>query len=314
MAKITPCLWFDGNAEEAANFYVTLLPDSRVDACRAHRRTTRAHRRERSSWWTSRSPGSSSRGVNGGPQFPFTEAISFVIDCEDQAEVDRLWTRPDRGRRSAGPVRLAEGPLRRLVADHPAPARRDPGRSGPGAGRPRHGGDAPDDQDRRRRPASGVPGRNRPLRLAVRCARCPDPRAISGGRGLRRNRTPRAATLGRCGFGGQRVTLRPPTRRDAEILAAILAEPSVGRWWPGYDLDRVLGESDRRTRRRGAAGNRGRRQGRRLPPGRGGVCTGLPPCEHLPSSSPPSHRAGDSDRTPSARSRLSSSTGADITA
>jgi predicted 3-demethylubiquinone-9 3-methyltransferase (glyoxalase superfamily) len=91
MSKITPCLWFDGNAEEAADFYVSLLPDSRVDT-------------------VSRSPadnpstpagavlvvdftlaGQAYRGINGGPQFPFTEAISLAIDCEDQAEVDRLW-------------------------------------------------------------------------------------------------------------------------------------------------------------------------------------------------------------------------------
>jgi predicted 3-demethylubiquinone-9 3-methyltransferase (glyoxalase superfamily) len=92
MAKITPSLWFDGNAEEAAEFYVTLLPDSRVDN-------------------VSRSPadnpstpagavllvqftlaGQPFTAINGGPQFPFTEAVSFVIDCMDQAEVDRLWT------------------------------------------------------------------------------------------------------------------------------------------------------------------------------------------------------------------------------
>ena len=87
--KIVPCLWFDKQAEEAARFYVSLLPDSRIDA-------------------VIRSPGdypsgqegdvllveftlSGSRytGLNGGPQFPFSEAISFQIDCEDQAEVDR---------------------------------------------------------------------------------------------------------------------------------------------------------------------------------------------------------------------------------
>ena len=91
MSKITPCLWFDGNAEEATRFYVSLLPDSRGDS-------------------VSRSPadnpstlsgavlvvdftlaGQPFRAINGGPQFTFTEAVSFVIDCEDQAEVDRLW-------------------------------------------------------------------------------------------------------------------------------------------------------------------------------------------------------------------------------
>jgi Uncharacterized protein conserved in bacteria len=102
MPKITPNLWFDGNAEEAANFYVSLLPDSRVET-------------------VSRSPadnpstpagavllvdftlaGQRFTGLNGGPQFPFTEAISFVIDCEDQAEVDRLWDALTEGGGSAG--------------------------------------------------------------------------------------------------------------------------------------------------------------------------------------------------------------------
>ena len=86
-----PCLWFDGDAEEAADFYVSLLPDSRID------------RVWRSPADTPSGPagtvltvdltlnGQRFQGLNGGPQFRFNEAVSFVIECEDQAEVDRLW-------------------------------------------------------------------------------------------------------------------------------------------------------------------------------------------------------------------------------
>jgi predicted 3-demethylubiquinone-9 3-methyltransferase (glyoxalase superfamily) len=90
MSKITPCLWFDGNAEEAANFYASLLPDSSVDA------VVRAP-----SDYPSGSAGNvlvveftlageKFTGLNGGPYFTFNEAVSFQIDCDDQAEVDRL--------------------------------------------------------------------------------------------------------------------------------------------------------------------------------------------------------------------------------
>ncbi|HEX8194107.1 MAG TPA: VOC family protein [Allosphingosinicella sp.] len=91
-SKITPCLWFDGDAEEAANFYVTLLPYSRIDA------VIRAPADNPSTQQGSvlvvefTLAGQKYSGLNGGPQFPFTEAVSFMIRCDDQAEVDRLWT------------------------------------------------------------------------------------------------------------------------------------------------------------------------------------------------------------------------------
>jgi len=91
MSKITPCLWFDGQAEEAAKFYTAIFPNSSIDTI-------------------SRSPadnpstpagavltvdftldGAKFIGLNGGPDFRFSEAISFSIDCEDQTEVDRYW-------------------------------------------------------------------------------------------------------------------------------------------------------------------------------------------------------------------------------
>jgi predicted 3-demethylubiquinone-9 3-methyltransferase (glyoxalase superfamily) len=91
MPKITPNLWFDGNAEEAARFYVSLLPDSRIDAVYrspADNPSTPAGAVLLVDFTVA---GQKFTGINGGPQFPFTEAVSFVIDCEDQAEVDRLW-------------------------------------------------------------------------------------------------------------------------------------------------------------------------------------------------------------------------------
>ena len=72
-------------------------------------------------------------GLNGGPQFTFSEAISFQIMCGDQEEVDRYWSRLVR-RRRGGPVRVAQGPVRRLVAGRPDPALRaaQPTRTRPG--------------------------------------------------------------------------------------------------------------------------------------------------------------------------------------
>lgn len=103
MAKLFPCLWFDGNAEEAANFYVTLLPDSHVDTV------------WRSPAETPSGPvgmvltvdftlaGQQLQGLNGGPHFKFNEAVSFVIRCDDQAEVDRLWDALTAGGGEPGP-------------------------------------------------------------------------------------------------------------------------------------------------------------------------------------------------------------------
>jgi predicted 3-demethylubiquinone-9 3-methyltransferase (glyoxalase superfamily) len=88
--KITPCLWFDGKAEEAARFYVSVFPDSAV---------------------TKVTPGPTGAALvvefrlagvrflalNGGPQFTFNEAISLSVDCRSQAEVDELWDKLSAG-------------------------------------------------------------------------------------------------------------------------------------------------------------------------------------------------------------------------
>ena len=96
MSKIVPCLWFDGQAEEAANFYVSLFPDSAVLAV---------------SRYGDGAPfpagtallvefqlaGRRFQALNGGPHYKFTEAVSLSIDCKDAAEVDRYWDALIRG-------------------------------------------------------------------------------------------------------------------------------------------------------------------------------------------------------------------------
>jgi predicted 3-demethylubiquinone-9 3-methyltransferase (glyoxalase superfamily) len=86
-----PCLWFDGNAEEAARFYTSLLPDSRVDKVWLSPSETPSGPAGMVLTVDFSLAGQRFQGLNGGPHFTFTEAVSFVIECEDQAEVDRLW-------------------------------------------------------------------------------------------------------------------------------------------------------------------------------------------------------------------------------
>ena len=91
MAKLFPCLWFDGNAEEAAGFYVTLLPSSHVDKVWRSPAETPSGPEGMVLTVDFTLVGQRFQGLNGGPDFRFNEAVSFVIDCNDQAEVDRLW-------------------------------------------------------------------------------------------------------------------------------------------------------------------------------------------------------------------------------
>ena len=90
MSAITPCLWFDGKAEEAANFYVSVFPDSRVDAVHRAPSDYPAGRAGDVLMVEFTLIGRPFTGLNGGPQFRFNEAISFQIPLETQAEVDRL--------------------------------------------------------------------------------------------------------------------------------------------------------------------------------------------------------------------------------
>jgi predicted 3-demethylubiquinone-9 3-methyltransferase (glyoxalase superfamily) len=91
MSKITPCLWFDGKAEEAAQFYVSLLPNSRIDAVLPYSVETPGGKPGDVMTVEFTLAGESYMALNGGPYFQFTPAISLSVSCTDQAEVDRLW-------------------------------------------------------------------------------------------------------------------------------------------------------------------------------------------------------------------------------
>lgn len=94
MQKIVPCLWFDHQAEEAVNLYISLFKNSKI---------LNVSRYDEASAQVSGQPagsvltvtflldGQEFMALNGGPAFKFTEAVSFVVNCETQAEVDRFW-------------------------------------------------------------------------------------------------------------------------------------------------------------------------------------------------------------------------------
>src|SRR5258706_7492843 len=91
MSKISPCLWFDGEAEQAAKFYVSLLPDSRIETVQKNTVDSPAGKAGSVLVVEFTLAGQRFMALNGGTRFEYTHAVSFKIDCADQAEVDRLW-------------------------------------------------------------------------------------------------------------------------------------------------------------------------------------------------------------------------------
>jgi 2-polyprenyl-6-hydroxyphenyl methylase/3-demethylubiquinone-9 3-methyltransferase len=89
--KIAACLWFDGQAEEAANFYASTFSDSRVDAVHRSPGDYPSGKDGDVLMVEFTVLGMSFLGLNGGPQFKFDEAVSFQVYTRDQAETDRLW-------------------------------------------------------------------------------------------------------------------------------------------------------------------------------------------------------------------------------
>jgi predicted 3-demethylubiquinone-9 3-methyltransferase (glyoxalase superfamily) len=99
MSKIAPCLWFDGNAEEAARFYVSLLPDSRIDKVQKNVSDGPSGKAGSVLLVEFTLAGLRFLALNGGMKVEYTHAVSFHIDCADQAEVDRLWNALTKGGR-----------------------------------------------------------------------------------------------------------------------------------------------------------------------------------------------------------------------
>jgi predicted 3-demethylubiquinone-9 3-methyltransferase (glyoxalase superfamily) len=100
MQKITPFLWFNDNAEEAVNFYVSTFKNSRVgNLTRYDDESAKASGRPEGSVMTIefQLEGQHFIALNGGPQFKFTEAISFSVDCKTQEEVDAFWNKLSEG-------------------------------------------------------------------------------------------------------------------------------------------------------------------------------------------------------------------------
>ena len=89
--ELTTCLWFNGRAREAASFYTSIFPDSSMEDNWIAPTDTPGNKQGEEIVVNFRIFGRPFIGLNGGPQFPFTEAVSFQIPCADQAEIDKYW-------------------------------------------------------------------------------------------------------------------------------------------------------------------------------------------------------------------------------
>ncbi|MDO8726676.1 MAG: VOC family protein [Candidatus Methanoperedens sp.] len=94
MQKITPCLWFDNKAEEAANFYTSIFKNSKIsNSTRYGKEGYEIHGKKEGTVMTMdfEIEGQKFLALNGGPEFKFNEAISFIVTCKTQKEVDYYW-------------------------------------------------------------------------------------------------------------------------------------------------------------------------------------------------------------------------------
>jgi hypothetical protein len=138
--KITTFLWFDGNAEQAADFYVSIFKNSKVLSTMGPKGNAMGV--------TFQLEGQEFIGLNGGPKYKFTPAISLFVSCETQAEVDELW--------GSSPTVITSSAVGSRT-NTACPGRSFPrswascSGQGPGEGRPGDAGDAADEEDRYRK-------------------------------------------------------------------------------------------------------------------------------------------------------------------
>ena len=100
MQKITPCLWFDNQAEEAVKFYASIFKNSKVGRIvRYGEAGAKVSGRPKGTVMTVKFQlqGQEFLALNGGPHFKFTEAISFIVNCETQEEIDEMWEKLSEG-------------------------------------------------------------------------------------------------------------------------------------------------------------------------------------------------------------------------
>ena len=130
--KITPCLWFDTEAEEAAKFYCSVFKDSRLGKVSRYTKAGQdVHHKPPGSVMVVEFEieGQTFTALNGGPNFKFNEAISLQVRCETQGEIDYFWSKAHRGG-PGGPLRLVEGQIWAVVAGGPGGDTKNDDRSG----------------------------------------------------------------------------------------------------------------------------------------------------------------------------------------